>query len=748
MGSRNGFPVALLVSALLASTAETRDVAGTADAKPKIAHVFFAQHHVKTPDSPYFKLVGNLEALVKVHVDGRRGSRAPDVSVRLALGSKVLDLPLKGPRQLPGPVTGEPVLVEHKYDDCFTAFIPREWIRTGVKVMVELREHSMSGSSSTKRGALLDRKLFGNLNIGAPTRLILTMFDFHYFGGAKGADYPKGWFEELGSKLPVAELELRRARNIVLDELVMPPQAGHAAVRCSSREDYQEKTGVRFDGEQGIAGRWNGALKAAAGAGWGGVRRLYYSNIYGVHSGGTGGGLSGRGNGRSVGILLHELGHAFGLPHWAGKKQYPYVGTMHGIEEEEGRPHVGPVWAFDPVRRLFLAPTHNGKYKNDPMQGGGRNRSGGPHLMTVFSDYSVSRIQGILERTQVVWDERAGYYMQWKQETGSYSQRARPRGGRNCPVEDGIDVISVLASASLVTPEANIVYPPIGPYKAGRLEVFDAASRAGRSKARGHGYDESNCRVCLRVTRGEKVTTYLVKAGLKPDGDPKDASTFAVFAINLPARDGEVTQVDLLHTPDVLRRGVARDCKVLYSWRATSGAQRTETVTALYPDRPEPVKAAALPDRQSTRKPAKPAARQKAGNIARKTVKPLRAPSTELVARYDAMLMERIVKALAAGSRPAFFVRSMRSRARLLGIENTDVLIVKTLRPPMQFKIEWKRLALDDRRSLALGLLREGTPEDHALVAFYSLAVGDRRMAEKHLAEAGRAADAVRAAFE
>ena len=121
---------------------------------------------------------------------------------------------------------------------------------------------------------------------------------------------------------------------------------------------------------------------------------------------------------------------------------------------------------------------------------------------------------------------------------------------------------------------------------------------------------------------------------------------------------------------------------------------------------------------------------------------------TGLVAQYDAMLMERIVTALAAGDRPGFFLRSMRSRAELLGIENTDFLIVKTLRPSAQFKIKWKKLALDAKRTLALGLLREGTPKDHALVAFYSLAIGDRQMAEKHLAEAGRAADAVRAAFE
>jgi hypothetical protein len=149
-------------------------------------------------------------------------------------------------------------MLEHKYDDCFTAFIPREWIRTGLRVTVELRERPPLGTASKGPGALLDRKLFNDLKVGAPTRLIMTMFDFHFFGGAKGADYPAGWFEELGSKLPVAELELRRTRNIILDKLVMPPQYDAPAILCGSRDEYQLKSGHGFDGEQGVAGMWNG----------------------------------------------------------------------------------------------------------------------------------------------------------------------------------------------------------------------------------------------------------------------------------------------------------------------------------------------------------------------------------------------------------------------------------------------------------------------------------------------------------
>jgi hypothetical protein len=134
----------------------------------------------------------------------------------------------------------------------------------------------------------------------------------------------------------------------------------------------------------------------------------------------------------------------------------------------------------------------------------------------------------------------------------------------------------------MATPEANIVYPPIGPYKAGYIEFFDASSSEGRSKARRSGYDDSNCNVCLRVTRGGKVKTYLVKNV----SEPKDDNGFSVFAINMPARDGEVTQADLLCTPGIMSSGVAPACKVLYSWKAASPpAHKTETVTAMYPPR-------------------------------------------------------------------------------------------------------------------------------------------------------------------
>jgi hypothetical protein len=71
---------------------------------------------------------------------------------------------------------------------------------------------------------------------------------------------------------------------------------------------------------------------------------------------------------------------------------------------------------------------------------------------------------------------------------------------------------------------------------------------------------------------------------LDPQVAPADAASFAVFAINLPARDGAVTRVELLDTPGVMTRGLTSDCKVLDDWNAVSGhANRTRMVTMRYP---------------------------------------------------------------------------------------------------------------------------------------------------------------------
>ena len=44
--------------------------------------------------------------------------------------------------------------------------------------------------------------------------------------------------------------------------------------------------------------------------------------------------------------------------------------------------------------------------------------------------------------------------------------------------------------------------------------------------------------------------------------------SYVTTAINLPARDGEITEMDLLHTPNVVSKGVPANATVLYHWKA------------------------------------------------------------------------------------------------------------------------------------------------------------------------------------
>lgn len=658
----------------------------------------------------------------------------------LKLGSETLDLPLKGPRQLSKPPGGPPGGFEQQYDDSFTGTIPKEWVAPGLKVTVEMKE-------GTAR--VLDAATFDKLAIGAPTRLVMTMFDFHFFGGDKDGDYPAGWLEGLAARLPVAELEVRRVRRIMFDNLVMNPR-GVPATLCGSRDEYRKKTGQAFDGEQALAGMWNGALREAAGAGWGGTRRLYYSNIYGVPCGGTGGGLSGEGNGRQHGILLHELGHAFGLPDLMGGalQKYPYVGPVrdHPVPGDQPNvPHVGPTWGFDPVTHEFLPSVWSGCHRRDPMGGGGGNKDGGPGgLYRFFSDYHFSRIRDCLESTQVIRDERSDFYLVWNQGSGSYSTRAREMGRPNCPVEDDGDVISVLASASLVTPEANMVYPPIGPYKAGRAATFDASSAADRGRAQSSGYGESAC-LCLSVTQGSKVTTYLVKKELSSSADPSKPESFAVFAINLPARDGDVTQVDLLHAPGVMQHGVKSDCRVLSRWKATSSAQKTEAVIAMYP-----------PDRErldgDSRKSSR-LSRKRASGPSAPPPQPAASPERALTAERRAVLDRALAEALTKLS-GASALKPVPLRLSVIAV---PVVLVSaeaggglTLKPAgggEATKVTLEGLSAVDRTNLAI-LVAETKPDStdvQAMAGVYLEISGNVPRAETYYQKAGHES---RAKFE
>lgn len=516
-----------------------------------IEAVYLAQTHVMKPDQPYFRLTGNRAALLKVHVVSASGAAAPPVQALVRSKGETVMLTLQGPATLPKTLPSEPGVVRHTLEDSFTALIPARLVRPGLSVEVR------AGAQSVRHEPA----------VGAPTVVKMKMFDIHYFG-RKGNDYPEGIFQELEAKWPVAAFELERVRNINFPELVIPHRASveNPPVKVASPEAYLAKTGKKFDGEQAAALQWVGALSRAGGNQ---DVAMCYVTIMGVPAGGQAGGYNGVGS-PSVGIMNHELGHAFSLPHIGEQKDYPYRGALHGISPPKvfNEVHVGPTWGFDLPSKTFLPPTVQqpsgrwvaGTYKADPMQGGGSGDQEKPFRLRHFSDYNVRKMQAYLERKVAVY--RAGQFFKWDDTTGDYTKKVQT-DGVHYPTEIDVPVLSVMASISLAFPDVNLVYPPIGPYKGNRIRTFDPRVLADREAARATFSPKGGCDFTLKVTQGGKESLYLLPVSADDAGKPLGLATAAV---NLRAADGPVTAVELLHTPGADRTGLPESPKVLAQW--------------------------------------------------------------------------------------------------------------------------------------------------------------------------------------
>ncbi len=536
--------------------------AALAQAQTTINAVYFGQTHVLKATDPYFGLVGNREALIKVHVVNPATPASPAVTATLtASGLPNLVLPLTGPATLPASIPDGLGVVQHSFANTFTGYIPANYMKTGLQVTV----NAGAGVSTT----------ITNMKVGAPTKVIMTMTDVQYFSDTN-SNYPAGTFEELEAKWPVADLEIRRLGHVVFPELVIPPRpdVGTKAVRIKSKSEYTIKTGLSFDGEQAAALAWNGALKRAAGRS--GRWSLYYLNVYNAFAGGQAGGFAGVGAGNNLGILHHELGHALSLPHWGDSGSYPYKGAMHGISAPANynQTHSGPAWAFDLRTRGFIPPTVQagnvggkpvGTYKVDPMQGGGTGYQEPGYLMNHFSDYSINQMRSYLHSHMVVWNQALNSYASWNQTAGDYTTTVS-NNGVQFPTTRDAEVISIMASISGSDPGVTMVYPPIGPYTAGLIRLFDPTVAADRTAAQSIFSPANGSDLCVRVVQGGVTKTYMLAASWLTNQDPKSSGSLVTEAINLPASGGAVTKIELLLTPDAEDNGLPANPQVLSTW--------------------------------------------------------------------------------------------------------------------------------------------------------------------------------------
>ena len=534
-------------------------------ANVNLAVVYLAQTHVVSPESARFRLVGGRAALLKVQLTGTGSAPLVQATVTAKSGAQT-SLTLEGPSSLQPMWDGEPGRVEHKLEDSFTATIPAPWVAHGMVLQVHAA----------------DQIVRYELTVGAPSELAMLMYDVHYFGTGSG-DYPSGWEAELASKWPVASFDVQRIRGVRFLELVVParPEVGAPAVRVASQQDYADQTGLGFDGEQAAALQWVHALSAAGGNA---DTQMCYINILGVPAGGQAGSFDGVGA-VSAGILNHELGHAFSLPHWGeGSSGFPYRGDMHGIMAPGPVVHVGPTWAFDLASMTFLPPTCQTAdstltgcearglvegetpprvvYKQSPMQGGGTGDQPAPFLFRHFSDYGVRQMQDYIESKLAV--NVSGGWRRWDDDEGAYTQEVAPSPVRY-PVATGVAVVSLMAACTGASDGVSMVYPPIGPYTGSMIRLFDANRAIDRADASRLYCPNAGCDFSLRVHQGGSIVVYLLAASAD-SLDPYSRASLATVAINLLHAWGDVMKAELLATPDAQTDGPPAEPAVLHAW--------------------------------------------------------------------------------------------------------------------------------------------------------------------------------------
>jgi len=233
--------------------------------------------------------------------------------------------------------------------------------------------------------------------------------------------------------------------------------------------------------------------------------------------------------------------------------------------------HVGPTWGFDLPSLTFIPPTVQensvggevGYYKKSPMQGGGTGDQEVGFLMRHFSDYGVRQMQNYIEGKVAVL--RGGNYYRWDDGDGDYT-RYVSSNGVNYPIEQDVQVISVMASTTLSDMNVNMVYPPMGPYEGNLIHTFDPTNASDRTTADAIFCPSGGCDFTLRLMQGGEEKTYMLAASGVEGSDPYSSSSLKTAAVNLRASDGAITQVELLLTPNAEKVGLPSNPEVLHTW--------------------------------------------------------------------------------------------------------------------------------------------------------------------------------------
>ncbi len=273
------------------------DCTGAVNISANIEEIFFSQLHRHALADEFFFLVGHRPALFQVAITGT-GS-APDVYVEGFMdGNSLGQLCMKGPENL----SDEIDLSVPNMSDYFSVTLPKSWVREGLTLEVRAGNQSVSMQEE-------------DLKIGPYTELNLVMYEIDILDyNTEEHLWPEieNFLQEVASAYPASVVRFGKFPERLKFQEIVANNDTEQLVRLKSKNEMSDN-GIFSDGSiNSIATLFMGNLHKSTSDF---LSTFYFGNTLNLAPGGWGGGKSFVSFDYDD-VFLHELGHAFTLPHW------------------------------------------------------------------------------------------------------------------------------------------------------------------------------------------------------------------------------------------------------------------------------------------------------------------------------------------------------------------------------------------------------------------------------------------------
>jgi hypothetical protein len=357
----------------------TQPCSGSGSGTVKTHEVLIGQTHLTPKAWPLQTVSANRPLTIAIAVSGSGSAPNFEASVTTSDGTKTACL--KGADTLPS-------AADDLSKSLYRATIPAAWVAPGMSITV-----SGGGVSETLTP-----------DVKAENGMTIYYVQARLFGeGTEPALPSAAQWTELAARLPTSYLDVGvnpfgvwKPKKLLIgsrDDARTPAgettKLGPVIVAENPHCTAQDKTANKCTPHSGY-GAMAGVLetldafRAANGVG---SASTWYADLTVGLGGGLAGGQRGTGDNAEL-VMNHELGHAWGFPHWgASNTQYPYEGVRDGVTGG-----FGDRWAIDQARDLLLAPTCNGMERQSPLQRSGGSCVPDGSWYDPYTDYEAARL--------------------------------------------------------------------------------------------------------------------------------------------------------------------------------------------------------------------------------------------------------------------------------------------------------------------------------------------------------------------